>query len=89
MILNKTQQRNLFAQANNPIGKSSGGGNVTIVNNAPVQLEGEVERDDEGNYKIIVEQAVAQTKIELTNEAREGGGNFIPAMEQTFGLNRG
>jgi TP901 family phage tail tape measure protein len=89
MILNKTQQRNLFAQANNPIGKSGGGGNVTIVNNAPVQLEGEVERDDEGNYKIIVEQAVAQTKIELTNEAREGGGNFIPAMEQTFGLNRG
>ena len=88
MILNKTQQRNLFAQANNPIAGGKSGGNVTIVNNAPVQLEGEVEQDEEGNFKIIVEQAVAQAKIELTNEAREGGGDFVPALETNYGLNR-
>lgn len=88
MVLNKTQQSNLFAQANNPIAGGSRGGNVTIVNNAPVQLEGEVEQDDDGNFKIIVAQAVEQAKIELTNEAREGGGDFVPALETNYGLNR-
>ena len=73
---------------NNPIAGGKSGGNVTIVNNAPVQLEGEVEQDEEGNFKIIVEQAVAQAKIELTNEAREGGGDFVPALETNYGLNR-
>lgn len=88
MILNKTQQGRLFAMANNPLSGSNKSGNVTIVNNAPVQLEGDVQTDRNGDMKIIIAEAVQQTKIELTNEAQEGGGNFFPTVEQSYGLKR-
>lgn len=88
MILNQQQQRNLFAMANNPLAGSNNGGNVTIVNNAPVQLEGEVERTEGGDLRIVIAEAVEQTKNELTNEAQEGGGTFFPAFEQSYGLAR-
>jgi TP901 family phage tail tape measure protein len=88
MVLNQTQQRNLFAMANNPLGGSNKGGNVTIVNNSPVQIEGEVETDKNGDMKIIIAEAVQQAKIELTNEAQEGGGTFFPVVEQSYGLRR-
>ena len=90
MILNKTQQGRLFELANNPLGGADkkSGGNVTIVNNAPIQLQGEVESTKEGDLRIVIEEAVQQTKNELTNEAQEGGGTFFPAFEQSYGIAR-
>lgn len=90
MILNKTQQSRLFELANNPLGGGdrSSGGNVTIINNAPIQLQGEVESTKEGDFRIVIAEAVQQTKNELTNEAQEGGGTFFPAFEQSYGLAR-
>ena len=90
MILNKTQQGRLFELANNPLGGADkkSGGNVTIVNNAPIQLQGEVENTQEGDMRIIIDEAVQQTKNELTNEAQEGGGTFFPAFEQSYGIAR-
>ena len=38
--------------------------------------------------QIIVREAVDQAKIELTNEAQEGGGAFLPALETSYGLTR-
>lgn len=90
MILNKTQQSRLLDLANNPLagGDKKSGGNVTIVNNAPVQLQGEVESTQEGDLRIVIAEAVQQTKNELTNEAQEGGGVFFPAFEQSYGIAR-
>jgi len=87
MVLNQTQQRNLFAQANNPIGGSRGG-NVTIINNTRSEFDAETKNNNEGDMQIIVREAVDQAKIELTNEAQEGGGAFLPALETSYGLTR-
>ena len=87
MVLNQTQQRNLFAQANNPIGGSRGG-NVTIINNTRSEFDAETKTNNEGDMQIIVREAVDQAKIELTNEAQEGGGAFLPALETSYGLTR-
>ena len=38
--------------------------------------------------QIIVKEAVEKAKIELTNEAQEGGGSFLPALENSYGLIR-
>lgn len=87
MVLNQTQQRNLFAQANNPIGGTRGG-NVTIINNTRSEFDAETKTNNEGDMQIIVKEAVEKAKIELTNEAQEGGGSFLPALENSYGLTR-
>ena len=87
MVLNKQQQSNLFAQANNPIGGSRGG-NVTIINNTRSEFDAETKTNNEGDMQIIVKEAVEKAKIELTNEAQEGGGSFLPALENSYGLIR-
>ena len=88
MILNQQQQRNLFAMANNPLGGSNSSGNVTIINNTRSEFEAETKTNKEGDMEIIVKEAVQQAKFELTNEAQEGGGEFLPALEQSYGLQR-
>lgn len=85
MILNMSQQRRLFEMAN---GSGSGNGNVTIINQTSVPVEAETQVDPMGNREIIIREAIQRTKQELTNEANVGGGQFVPAMSQTFGLVR-
>lgn len=85
MILNKTQQANLFDQANGK-GKDKKGLTVNVTNNAPVEVE--TREDSNGNLELIIQQAVRQTKTELTQEAQLGGGTFVPALGQSFNLAR-
>lgn len=88
MVLNKQQQSNLFAQANNPLAGNNKKGNVTIINQTGSEIKGEVEQDSNGDMQIYISQAVKQTKDELTSEATYGGGNFLPALEKSYGLAR-
>jgi TP901 family phage tail tape measure protein len=88
MILNQTQQKNLFAMANNPIGGNNKRGSVTIINQTGSDISGDVEENQDGDLQIVIEKAVKQTKDELTNEANYGGGNFLPSLEKNYGLAR-
>ena len=88
MVLNKTQQSNLFDQANNPIGGDKRKGSVTIINQTGSDISGEFEEKDDGNLEIVIQKAVKQAKDELTNEANYGGGSFIPSLEKNYGLAR-
>jgi TP901 family phage tail tape measure protein len=88
MVLNQTQQRNLFSMANNPIGGNSKRASVTIINQTGSEIKGEVQEDSSGDIQIYIEKAVKQTKDELTSEASYGGGTFLPALEKSFGLAR-
>ena len=87
MILNTSQQRQLFDMAN---GRGNGGGNVTIINQTSQQVEGEARQDEQGNMEIIIREAVKRTKSDLTTEANRGGqtGGFVNTLANNYGLTR-
>jgi hypothetical protein len=87
MILNTSQQRQLFDMAN---GRGNGGGNVTIINQTSQQVEGEARQDEQGNMEIIIREAVKRTKSDLTTEANRGGqtGGFVSTLANNYGLTR-
>ena len=87
MVLNMSQQRRLFEMANGG-GANANGGGVTIINQTSTPVEAETRTDKRGNREIIIREAVQRTKQELTNEANIGGGQFVPALKQNFGLVR-
>ena len=89
MVLNKQQQSNLFKMANDSKKGGANNGNVTIINQTRADVGGDTKTDEQGNMQIVIREAVRQTKDELTNEASQGGGNFLPAMERSYGLTRG
>ena len=88
MVLNKQQQKNLFSMANEKKTCKTNSSGVTIINQTSTQVSGEASTDSNGNLQILIREAVTQTKNELTNEAALGGGDFLPAMERSYGLAR-
>ena len=85
MILNRSQQANLFNQAN---GRGGGGGN-TIINtytSKPVTVE--ENNLPNGDRQIIIREAANLAKSELTQEAINGGGTTFPAFQSATGLRR-
>lgn len=87
MVLNFAQQRRLFELANGGR-QSTGGGNVTIINQTRTPVEAEQRTTATGEKEIIIKEAVAATKAALTREAVFGGGEFVPALANSHGLRR-
>ena len=90
MILNTSQQRQLFDVANG--GTITGAGsqqtNVTIINQTTRDIEGQAQTDENGNAQIIIREAKRQTIAELTAQARNGGGTLVPQLQSSFNLRR-
>ena len=88
MIINASQQRRLFDMANGSSPGSNRGGSVTIINQTRNEIEGETQTNENGDIEIVIREAVKRTKSELTKEANDGGGSFVPTLENRFGLRR-
>jgi hypothetical protein len=87
MILNRSQQANLFNQAN---GRGGGSGKITIINQTSTPI-GEVEESQgaNGERQLIIREAVDIAKQELTDEVSLGYGDFEERTRGAFSLSRG
>jgi TP901 family phage tail tape measure protein len=77
MILNRSQQRNLFEMAN---GKSNQGGNITIINQASDVATIEPRRNESGDIEFIMKRIAA--------DVRKGGNPLANAIQESFSLSR-
>lgn len=84
MILNRQQQANLFKLAN-----QGGSGGVTIINQTTGRIDSVESRTlDNGEKQIIIREAVATTKSELTREIVSGDGTVVQAGQALLGWRR-
>ena len=88
MILNRSQQLQLFKMANGQATPGGGQGNTIIINQTSVPIEGETRVRPNGDKEIIIRDAVERTKAELANEANTGGGEVVPSIARAFSLKR-
>jgi TP901 family phage tail tape measure protein len=90
MILNTSQQRELFAMAN---GKRGGGGNVSIVvnnNAAGVEVEQRVSEGPDGRVvELLIARAAGEAVRRVEKDVLTGGTGLARALENTYAVTRG
>lgn len=89
MILNASQQRQLWEAANGGGSRAGGGGtNVNIINQAGVSITQEQRTNDDGSVDVNIVLAAMEDR--LAKNLRAGKGSFSKSLAGTFpGLRRG